>query len=113
MICAGSSSCQWHTSDGITFGTTLQRLEQLNGRPFVLAGFGWDYSGTVLNWNSGGLNNKLQSKGRLLLRLDSQSLVSLTKEQIASVMGDKDIPSSFPVMQKLNPRIYAMDFEFP
>src|SRR5690348_4957604 len=36
----------WHTEAGVTLGTRLARLTQLNGRPFALLGFGWDYAGT-------------------------------------------------------------------
>ena len=39
----------------MTLGTRLGRLTQLNGRPFTLSGFGWDYAGTVISWNGGRL----------------------------------------------------------
>jgi hypothetical protein len=35
---------------GIGIQTTLKALERLNGRPFQLAGFDFDYSGTVTSW---------------------------------------------------------------
>ena len=36
--------------EGIGIGTTLKALERLNRRPFQLAGFDFDYSGTVTSW---------------------------------------------------------------
>lgn len=48
---------------GIHIGTTLEELQQLNGRPFVFSGFDWDYGGTVTDWRGGqltGLNLRLQ-----------------------------------------------------
>ena len=30
----------WHTSEGLTVGTSLRELEQINGRPFQFCGFG-------------------------------------------------------------------------
>ena len=38
---------RWKTAHSISLGTSLKDLERRNGRPFKLAGFGWDYSGTV------------------------------------------------------------------
>ena len=34
---------------------TLGEIEALNGRPFRLYGFGFDYGGTTLDWNGGAL----------------------------------------------------------
>src|SRR5215831_8298187 len=63
---------QWKTDDGITIGTSLSELEGMNGRPFMLTGFGWDYSGTVLNWNGGALEKLKGSWGRIILRLEPE-----------------------------------------
>jgi hypothetical protein len=43
-----SGKSLWQTIRGISLGTTLQ--EQRNGRGFLLAGFAWDYSGTLQDW---------------------------------------------------------------
>jgi hypothetical protein len=61
----------WRTTYGITLGTTLLELERINRKPFRLAGFDWDYSGTVLSWNSGVLEGVFGSGGRnkVFLRL--------------------------------------------
>ena len=37
---------QWRTEHGIRRGMTLAEIEALNGRPFKLYGFGFDYGGT-------------------------------------------------------------------
>lgn len=50
----------WHdAATGLTIGTTLAELHEMNGRPFTFTGFGWDYGGTVSNWNGGHLENLL------------------------------------------------------
>ena len=50
---AGSN---WHTLYGVKIGTTLEELNQLNGRPFKFLGFNWDYGGSVKNnWEDGRL----------------------------------------------------------
>src|SRR5690242_3166397 len=49
----------WKAPRGSSLGTSLKQLEQLNGRPFQMAGFGWDYSGTVMSWENGSLASEL------------------------------------------------------
>jgi len=73
-LCYGSGptpkTCKWHLANKISIGTSLQELEELNGKAFQLAGFQWDYSGTVVNWMGGALDSELTGCGRLLLRLE-------------------------------------------
>lgn len=37
----------WRLFPGVGIGTDLKTLEVLNGRPFEISGFAWDYSGTT------------------------------------------------------------------
>lgn len=80
----------WRTSQGITLGTTLKELEEINGKPFRLAGFAWDYSGTVLSWEQGKLEKELESQGRVVLRLMPNNKV--TEREYESVLGEPGIP---------------------
>ncbi len=60
----------WRTQDGISLGTRLKELERINGKPFVLTGFSWDYEGTVISWEGGKLAQEFERDGRgVLLRL--------------------------------------------
>lgn len=47
-----SPESQWNVN-GITTGLAISELTDLNGNPFEFYGFGWDYGGTVTNWNEG------------------------------------------------------------
>lgn len=92
----------WKTEDGIAVGTSLKDLEKLNGGPFAISGFGWDYGGTVFGWGDKG---KLKSKygGNLVLRLNPPENAP---EKLANkVMGDNTFQSSNPAMQQLNPKV--------
>jgi hypothetical protein len=102
----------WRTAYGITLGTTLSELERINRKPFQLAGFDWDYSGTVLSWNSGVLEGVFGSEGskKVLLRL-TYSTDPLPSERLA-VQGDRSFSSGHPAMQKINPHVYQMIFIF-
>ncbi|MGA2814606.1 MAG: hypothetical protein ABSG16_24715 [Candidatus Acidiferrum sp.] len=106
----------WGTAHGISLGTTLKRLEQLNKRPFRLAGFGFDYSGTVLSWSGGALENELGQEanraGRVILRLNCSPHQSQQPEY-RSLQGDRVFSSGHPALQKLNPTVYEVIWLFP
>lgn len=101
---------RWKTAAGITIGTSLHELETINGKDFILTGFGWDYSGTVLSWNEGGLDKRSGPWGGITLRLDPEDYGS--SEGLSDVLGDRDFPSSQASMQKLNPKVYQIVVEF-
>jgi len=104
---------RWKTAHNISLGTSLKDLERLNGRPFKLAGFGWDYSGTVLSWENGSLAADFAGgHGRGIIRLDSAASESVDKD-VAQVEGDGAFLSTHPVMQKLNPTAYQIIIVFP
>jgi hypothetical protein len=46
----------WTMPSGLRIGLTLAEVEALNGKPFRLSGFGWDYGGMVLDWQGGKLD---------------------------------------------------------
>jgi hypothetical protein len=107
----------WKTEKGITIGTSLKTIEEINKKPFILAGFGWDYEGTILHCNGGTLNELgteteqgIQSR-TMILRLRPDSI----SQQVGiyeSVLGDREFPSDNPAMQKLNPTVYEMIIYF-
>ena len=108
----------WKTDRGVTLGTPLRTIEQLNGRPFVMTGFGWDYSGTVMHANGGRMVELGTAAGEeikdrtLLLRLEPATALLKTPEYNA-VLGDVNYFSDNPAMKKLDPRVYEMIVEFP
>jgi hypothetical protein len=104
----GKSSL-WHTTQGITLGTSLRTLEKMNGKPFLLAGFGWDYSGTVTSWNQGNLEQGLKN---VVLRLAPSTRNEIPSEEEKRVEGDKDFPSAHPSMQKIDPTVYQLIWLF-
>ncbi len=106
--------CAWKTDSGIGMKTTLKELEARNGRPFILAGFGWDYAGTVSSWEGGTLTPLLKGPGRLTLRLTPTNAqnAKLTPKEFEAVGGEQLMSSRHPVMQKVNPQVYSIQFEF-
>lgn len=110
---AGTMS-KWKTVHDISLGTSLKDLQRLNTKPFKLAGFGWDYSGTVTSWENGALQAELDGgHGKVWLRLDYSSSHGVTEKEVNEVQGDRDFSSDHPVMGKLNPVAYQMIIVFP
>jgi hypothetical protein len=110
LILRGSQS-RWQVNSGISLGTSLQELERLNGKPFTLAGFGWDYAGVVTDWKGGTLEGALAGVKLYLDPGPSQS----ESAPYSQVLGDRDYSSALPAMQQLNPRVTQIfvDFEAP
>lgn len=110
VVLRGSRS-RWQANRGISLGTTLQELERLNGRPFTLAGFGWDYAGVITDWKGGALDSALAN---IKLYLDPGP-AQQESAAYSQVLGDRDYSSALPAMQQLNPKVTQIfvDFEGP
>jgi hypothetical protein len=107
VILQGNQS-KWQVSRGISLGTSLQELEQLNGKPFTLAGFGWDYAGVVTDWNGGALDSVLAP---VKLYLDPGP-AQYESAPYSQVLGDRDYSSALPAMQQLSPRVTQIFVDF-
>lgn len=107
LILRGSKS-QWQVGRGISLGMSLQELERLNGRPFTLAGFGWDYAGVVTDWKGGALDSAL-TEVKLYLDPGPAQYQSAAYSQ---VLGDRDYSSALPPMQQLTPRVAQIYVDF-
>ncbi|MFN7115351.1 MAG: hypothetical protein ACK4TA_01045 [Saprospiraceae bacterium] len=82
----GKDSTEWHTPEGITIGTTLEKLEDLNGKPFTFYGFEWDYGGLITDWNDGKLSEYL------IIALVPQNFAKLTDDLLGEVQLSSDDP---------------------
>jgi hypothetical protein len=107
VILRGNQSV-WKVGPGISLGTSLQELERINGRPFTLAGFGWDYAGVITEWGGGRLDSALAG---VKLYLDPGP-AQYESAPYSQVLGDRDYSSSLPPMQQLNPRVAQIFVDF-
>lgn len=99
------------TFENIGIGTTLKTLERLNGRPFELAGFDFDYSGTVLSWLGGRLESIGDPACDIKVRLSPRMPKSPSGAQLAAreaTVGERAFQSSDAKMQLLNPAVYEV-----
>lgn len=95
---------------GVRIGSGLAEVETLNGRPFTLSGFEWDYGGTVGDWRGGALE-KLPGGCRLGVRFETDPKSPAAARN--KVSGDKDFPSSNPNMRAARPRVYEIFVRYP
>jgi hypothetical protein len=93
---------EWKTAEGITLGTSLAELEKLNGKPFEISGFGWDYGGFVTDWKGGKFNTALTIRMEPTAEGDASAKVS----------GEGGYNSQNPDMQAAKPIVSRMEFRF-
>jgi hypothetical protein len=102
---------RWKAMHSISLGTSLKELEQLNGRAFLLSGYDWDYPGrTVTSWENGALAPDLDGgHGETWVRLGCPA-PNISK---TGAEAREDPSSHNPTLQKVNPRVYEIVWEFP
>ncbi len=98
---------RWNTTEGVRLGITLKELEAINGAPFKIAGFGWDYSGAITSWEGGRLDS-LTGRAGLSLIPKREDYSRVPAEELEPVMGDGVVSSAHPAMQQLNPRLVRL-----
>ncbi len=86
---------EWRTGDGIHVGLSISEITSINGTPFELTGFQWDFAGTTLNWQGGKLNPNLT------LSFDYHGDISI----YPFLIGDKVISSDNSSLLKLKPQV--------
>jgi hypothetical protein len=101
-IVAGAAATDWVRGDGVRVGLELAGLAALNGRSFVMSGFGWDYGGTVLDWNGGAIAPDGRQAGFVRLCAPASS-DALGHDQYP--MGEAGVDSDLPVLRDHPPSV--------
>jgi len=101
-------SCKWHTTEGVSLGTSVEKLEALNGRPFEMEQPGTDVGGNIVSWQGGRLENPFVKNifNRLLLTLDQDHLMDTKPSHPGGLRSDE------PEARRLHPKVIAMRLEF-
>ncbi len=96
----------WTGPEGIHVGSTLDYIEKVNGKPFTISGFGWDYGGYAADFKGGRLE-RLSGGCSISLRFDSDSLPE-------GVSGDGVmVESNDPRLKEAKPKVVEMSFGWP
>lgn len=105
----GSQSPLW-TVAGLKVGTTLEQVEHLNGRPFQLYGFGWDYGGTVFDWNGGALDTIEGGCSVGVLIADRPPMDTTLPDEL---IGERALRSDLPSLKSFKFRVNHLWISFP
>ena len=91
----------WTGPGGVKIGDSIETVESINGGPFNVMGFQWDYGGYVSDWKGGKLaeTNGCTPAVRLSPRADQLP---------AEIVGDGVQPSSdLPAMRAAQPKVMS------
>jgi hypothetical protein len=98
-----TGATDWKTAEGITIGTPMATIEQMNGKPFSFSGFGWDYGGFVSDWKGGKFNASFSP------RFDAGST---DPTAIGKVSGEGVHESNSPDVAAAKPIVTSLSFRF-
>jgi hypothetical protein len=101
----------WATANGIRIGTALADIEKMNGKPFKLSGFDWDYGGRVTDWRGGTLAKP--QPGGCVLGIEFVHPEDAPEESLTKVSGDREILSDDADMRAVEPYVAVMTFSYP
>lgn len=93
----------WTGPAGLRLGQTLGEVEAINGGPFLVAGFGWDYGGWTRGWEGG-----------VLERQSCRVSAGFTPhpDVRTEAIGDTLFASNTQAMRDAEPRVYELTLRF-
>lgn len=95
----------WSSTTGLTIGASVEEVEQQNGRPFLINGFGWDFGGQVIDWRGGQYNSHLSPT----FLLEAEGKDSTEQEQYISLLGDSNsLRSDNDTLRKFRPVLISI-----
>jgi hypothetical protein len=102
-VSPGEGAVAWTGPQGIHVGSSLKYIQDINGKPFSISGFGWDYGGYVVDFKGGKLDN-LPGGCKLMLRFDRENA-----DMPEGISGDGvTVSSDDPRVQKFAPNVVEM-----
>jgi len=101
----------WTSANGIRIGTALADIEKMNGKPFKLSGFDWDYGGRVTDWRGGVLGKR--QPGGCSLGIEFVHPEDATEENLTKVSGDREFLSDNADMRAVEPYVAVVTLSYP
>lgn len=100
----------WLGPKGVRVGMTLAEVEALNGRPFTLYGFGWDFGGASSDWKGGALDN-LPGGCKLIVGFEEDE--NSDEDASRKVAGDHEFTSNQNEMKAVKPKVGTIGLSYP
>lgn len=97
----------WQSPQGVTIGATVEEIEALNGKPFDISGFGWDYGGYAVAWNGGKLDT---GEGACNLTVRFSPSADPVPD---GALGDTQLKSDSPEVRGAKPRVTEFTIGYP
>jgi hypothetical protein len=95
---------------GVHVGMDVAEVEALNGEPFTMLGFDWDYGGSA-GFESGALAGL---PGGCRLGLVFEATATLPPGTDADpISGDREVPSNLPLLRQVQPRVAEVWIGYP
>lgn len=101
----------WASSNGIRTGMALADIEKMNGKPFTLSGFDWDYGGRVKDWHGGALAKPLP--GGCIVSVEFVHPEDAPEANLTKVSGDSDFRSDDADMRAVEPYVSVITISYP
>lgn len=95
---------------GVKTGMTVKEVEALNGAPFEMQGFWWDYGGYA-NFSGGKLG--APEEGCIVSVRFAPAGESPADLNVEAVSGEVMVPSSEPLLEKLDVRVESLSVSYP
>jgi|SRR5262249_36629622 len=98
-----NSQSIWSAPNGIRLKLPLADIEKMNGKPFKLSGFGWDYGGRATDWQAGALARP--QPGGCAVSIGFSSADNAPQAALAKVSGDNEFQSNNPNVRAVRPYV--------
>ncbi len=94
---------------GVRYGMSVAEVEALNGAPFTLSGFGWDYGGHA-GFDQGALSN-LPGACAVGVTFSPESYPEGL--DVDEIIGDRPVQSTNPLLEQVNARVDLVFVSYP
>ena len=96
---------------GIKISMAIKDVEKINGKPFIVGGFYWDYGGGA-NFSGGKLENK--DDAACFMGVTFAPSVETTSQQIGdAISGEKDLKSNMKEFAVVKPVVQSVNLSLP
>ncbi len=100
----------WRLANGLRRDLSLAEVEALNGRPFALSGFEWDYGGYVTDWKKGRLERLPGGCNAIVGFGPDEAAPSAALDKVS---GDATFASDSKAMRAVKPRVGIIALGYP
>ncbi|MEW6255434.1 MAG: hypothetical protein AB1592_05705 [Pseudomonadota bacterium] len=94
----------------LSIGLPIAEVEAINGRPFTLYGFEWDYGGYVSDWKGGALG---MAREGCVIGARFAPDPNAPDTALIKVAGDRQMSSALPAMRAVRPSVQQISIAWP